>query len=135
MATNSGRPWVLRPFEGVGSVAFGAPRAEVRDAFRGGHQHLHTYDEYRRVPEDRFVNPGESIVDVEYDDEHRVLSISVAIRPVTLADGLLVVGAPAQEVFRQLRERGHQVDTGNMFGPPMLPVSVCGSGRKPAATG
>lgn len=102
--------WVLRPFDGVGPVAFGAPRSEVRATCGGAHQYLHTYDKYRRVPQDSFVTPGVSIVNVEYDDDERVLSVTVAIRPVTLPDGLLLVGASADEVIPQLRQRGHQVD-------------------------
>lgn len=110
MAANSGQPWVLRPFEGVGPVAFGAPRAEVRATLGHTHPHLSTYDDYRRVPEDRFVNPDESIVGVEYDDEQRVLTVSVAIRPVTLPDGLPLVGVPAQGVLDHLAAQGLAVD-------------------------
>lgn len=108
---------MLRSFEGVGPVAFGVPRDGIRATLGDTHQYLHTYDKDRHVPEDSFVTPGESAVDVEYDDAWRVLSIMVAIRAVTFPDGLLLVGAPVQEVIRQLRVRGHQIDMSDMFGP------------------
>ena len=99
--------WRLQPLKRLGPISFCDPRTRVWQVL--GRPSSPSSDDWS-VLADRFVIPGSSVAEVEYDGDQLVLGVTVARRQVEL-DGIPLLDRPADQVTQALHAAGHQTDS------------------------